>query len=331
MTSRRQFITVGALALAGVPGAARAQGRISIATNPAGTLYYQLGGGFAKLLSDKLGVQAIVQPYAGTSAYLPLVESGEVTMALSSTLDAGSAYRGEQGRSSMLKLRSLARIFPLRYALLVRKDAPIRSVADLRGKRLVLSFKANIGLDPINTTVLASAGLKESDVVPTNVAGIPQGVRGVVEGTIDGTWVAVGIPVVKEAHASVGIRYVDLKGPNFTEAFLGSRVPGLFPLTVEPSPSLPEVTEPIQVIGYDVFMMVSAGMAAAEAQKLLGVLHENFGALQKDYPALRTGDPARVASPTNTVPFHPGAVEYFKAKGLWTPRNEAQEKKITRG
>jgi hypothetical protein len=30
------------------------------------------------------------------------------------------------------------------------------------------------------------------------------------------------------------------------------------------------------------------------------------------------------------VPFHPGAVEYYKAKALWTPRNDAQEKKITR-
>lgn len=330
MTSRRQFITAGALALAGIPAARAQGGRISIATNPAGTLYYQLGGGFAKLLNEKLGVQAIVQPYAGTSAYLPLVESGEVTMALSSTLDAGSAYRGEQGRNSMLKLRSLARIFPLRYALLVRKDSPIRSVADLRGKRLVLSFKANVGLDPINTTVLESAGLKEADVVATNVAGIPQGVRGVVEGTIDGTWVAVGIPVVMEAHASVGIRYVNLGGPNFTEEFLSSRVPGLFPLTVNPAPNLPEVTEPVQVIGYDVFMMVSASMPADRARAILGALHEGFAGLQKDYPALRAGDPKRIASATNTVPFHPAAVEYYKAKSLWTPRNDAQEKKIAR-
>lgn len=331
MTTRREFLAAGAALLAAANGALAQSGRISIATNPAGTLYYQLGGGFAKLLNEKLGVQAIVQPYAGTSAYLPLVESGEVTMALSSTLDAGSAYRGEQGRNSMLKLRSLARIFPLRYALLVRKDSPIRSVADLRGKRVVLSFKANIGLDPINTTVLASAGLKESDVVPANVAGIPQGVRGVVEGNIDGTWVAVGIPVVKEAHASVGIRYVDLGGPNFTEAFLSSRVPGLFPLTVGPSPALPEVTEPVQVIGYDVFMMVSANMPAAEAKRILAALDEGFPGLQQDYPALRAGDPKRIASATNTVPFHPAAVEYYKAKGLWTPRNDAQEKKITRG
>jgi hypothetical protein len=331
MTTRREFLGAGAALLAAANGALAQSGRISIATNPAGTLYYQLGGGFAKLLNEKLGVQAIVQPYAGTSAYLPLVESGEVTMALSSTLDAGSAYRGEQGRNSMLKLRSLARIFPLRYALLVRRDSPIRSVADLRGKRVVMSFKANIGLDPINTTVLAAAGLKESDVVPANVAGIPQGVRGVVEGTIDGTWVAVGIPVVMEAHASVGIRYVNLGGPNFTEEFLSSRVPGLFPLTVNPAPNLPEVTEPVQVIGYDVFMMVSASMPAAEAKRILAALDEGFPGLQKDYPALRAGDSKRIASPTNTVPFHPAAIEYFKAKSLWTPRNDAQEKKITRG
>lgn len=329
MTSRRQFIALAGLALAGVP-AARAQGRISIATNPAGTLYYQLGGGFAKLLNEKLGVQAIVQPYAGTSAYLPLIESGEVTMALSSTLDAGSAYRGEQGRTSMLRLRSLARMFPLRYAMLVRQDSPIRKVADLRGRRVVLNFKANVGLNPLNHTVLATAGLTEKDVVPTDVAGITQGVRAVVEGTTDATWVAVGIPAVKEAHASVGIRYVDLSGPNFTEDFLDSRVPGLFPFTVNPAKNLPEVTEPIQVVGYDIFMMVSADMPAERARSILGALHEGFPGLQKDYPALRSGDVKRIASPTNTVPFHPAAAEYYREKGLWTAQNEAQEKRITR-
>ncbi|MGH8669136.1 MAG: TAXI family TRAP transporter solute-binding subunit, partial [Burkholderiales bacterium] len=318
MTTRRQFITVGALAIAGVPAARAQGGRINIATNPAGTLYYQLGGGFAKLLNEKLGVQAIVQPYAGTSAYLPLIGSGEVTMALSSTLDAGSAYRGEQGRTSMLKLRSLARMFPLRYALLVRKDSPIQKVGDLRGRRVVLNFKANVGLNPLNHAVLATAGLTEKDVVPTDVAGIPQGVRGVVEGTTEGTWVAVGIPVVKEAHASVGIRYVDLSGPNFTEEFLGSRVQGLFPITVPPAPNLPEVTEPIQVVGYDIFMMVSADMPAERARTILGALHEGFPGLQNDYPALRSGDVKRIASPTNTVPFHPAAIDYYRSKGLWS-------------
>lgn len=330
MTTRREFLAAGAALLAASNGALAQSGRISIATNPAGTLYYQLGGGFAKLLNEKLGVQAIVQPYAGTSAYLPLIESGEVTMALSSTLDAGSAYRGEQGRSSMLKLRSLARMFPLRYALLVRKDSPIRKVADLRGRRVVLNFKANVGLNPLNHAVLATAGLTEKDVVPTDVAGIPQGVRGVVEGTTEGTWVAVGIPVVKEAHASVGIRYVDLSGPNFTEEFLGSRVRGLFPITVNPAANLPEVTGPIQVVGYDIFMMVSADMPAERARSILGALHEGFPGLQNDYPALRAGDVKRIASPTNTVPFHPAAVDYYRAKGIWSAQNEAQEKRITR-
>lgn len=330
MTTRREFLAAGAALLAATNGALAQSGRISIATNPAGTLYYQLGGGFAKLLNEKLGVQAIVQPYAGTSAYLPLIESGEVTMALSSTLDAGGAYRGEQGRSSMLKLRSLARMFPLRYALLVRKDSPIRKVADLRGRRVVLNFKANVGLNPLNHAVLATAGLTEKDVVPTDVAGIPQGVRGVVEGTTDGTWVAVGIPVVKEAHASVGIRYVDLSGPNFTEKFLGSRVQGLFPITVKPAPNLPEVSEAIQVVGYDIFMMVSADMPAERARSILGVLHEGFPGLQNDYPALRAGDVKRIASATNTVPFHPAAIDYYRSKGLWSAQNDAQEKRITR-
>jgi TRAP transporter TAXI family solute receptor len=333
MTDRRSFLaSTASLALAQIAGLRAAHGqakRITIGTNPAGTFYYVLGGGLAKLFVEKLGARAVAQPYAGSSVYLPMINDGEVTMGLSSTLDSGGAYRGDQGRTPNRKLRSLARMWPLRYAMVVRRDSPIRTAADLRGKRVVMSFKANVSLAPIHHAVLASVGMTAADITPVDVAGIPQGIRAVVDGSADATWAAVGIPATREAHASVGIRYVDFAGPNFTQDFLNARVPGLFPMSLAPSPTLPEVTESVQITGFDVFIVVSADMPAAQARQIIEVIYDAYPGLQQTYPALRLGAQKELARATNTVPFHPGAVPFFKAKGLWTPQNDAQEKRIT--
>src|SRR5690554_5629480 len=131
--TRRQFIGAAGAAVAlapGLPAFAQAK-RITIGTNPAGSIYYSLGGGLAKVLTEKMGVQAIVQPMAGSSVALPLVNNGELTTSLASTLDSGAAYRGEndyQGKA-MKNLRSLVRIFSLPYTFTVRADSGIKTIA----------------------------------------------------------------------------------------------------------------------------------------------------------------------------------------------------------
>ena len=54
-------------------------------------------------------------------------------------------------------------------------------------------------------------------------------------------------------------------------------------------------------------------------------LHESFTALQAEHPVLRTGAASLVGAPTNPIPYHPGAVTYFKSKGLWTADNDRVE------
>ncbi|MGE0315303.1 MAG: TAXI family TRAP transporter solute-binding subunit [Lautropia sp.] len=327
---RRILLNATAVLPASLALPARAEiKRITIGTNPVGTFYYVLGGGLAKLFSEELGIRSIVQPYAGSSVYLPMIDAGDVTMGLSSSLDSGGAYRGEQGRDRNRNLRSLARLWPLRYALVVRKDSPIRTPADLKGKRVVINFKANVSLSPIHHAVLKSAGLTDKDVVAVDVAGLPQGIKGVVDGSIDATWAAVGIPAIKEAHAAVGVRYVELAGPNFTETFLDNEVPGLFPIGIAPAPNLPEVDAPLTTTGFDVFLVGSSTLDDATVGKLLGTIHSAFGALQKDYPTMRQAKIEDMGRASNTVPYHPGAVAFYKSKGLWTPANDEKQKRVT--
>ena len=332
--TRRRFLGTASAAVAlapYMPAFAQIR-RVTIGTNPAGSIYFTLGGGLAKVLTEKMGVQAIVQPFAGSSVYLPLVDNGEVTAGLSSTLDSGAAYRGDleyKGRATK-KLRSLARIFSLPYTFTVRADSGIKTVADLKGKKVVMEFKALLGLRPMNEALIQAGGLKLSDVTPMTVAGLKQGLDALADKAVDATAVAAGIAMVQEANASIpgGVRYLDVTGPNATDAFMAKTLPGSSLMTLAPNPRMPEVKEPVKIGTYDVFLVVGAGLSDADASKMTSVLIDNWADLQKDYPALRASKLDDLSRSSNVVPYHPGAIAAYKTKKMWTERNDAAQKAI---
>lgn len=318
------------LAVAGVAtlaaGAASAVDRITVGTNPQGTIYFTIGGGIAAALQDALGVPATVQPYTGSSAYLPLISAGEVTLGLNSSLDLAGARAGEFGEP-MENLRVLARLWPLNVALVARADLGITGVAELAGKRVVTDLSALKAMSDVSKLMLELSGLSASDVESVTVAGLAPGMEGLTENALDATLVAVGIPLTQQAQATIpgGIRYLSVEGPDATSENADAKMPGLYLAEVQPSPRLPEVTEPVTVAAFDVFLSVSADMSDEDATAILAALHDGLPQLKADYPALGPASQERLALPSNTVPYHPAAVEFFTSKGLWTEENAARD------
>ena len=307
--------------------AADAQGRVTIATNPQGSLYYTVGGGMAAALQNALGQRVTVQPHAGSTVYLPLVAAGEVTVGINSSLDTGAVARGDYGGDPQQDLRMLARLWPLRVALVTRASDDMIEVSDLAGKRVVTDFAALQSVSIVNQTILQAGGLSVDDVEGVSVSSLGPGMTGLTEGNLDATGIAVGIPLTQQAHAAIpgGIRYLNITGENATTEFVNAIYPGTYLVTVDPTPRMPEVTEQFQTIGYDVFLTASADLPDAQATEILSALYDVFDDLREDYPPIRSGMRDAFATPSNTVPFHPAAVAFFKDRGMWTEANEARE------
>ena len=82
-----------ALALAGAFGA-HAQ-TLGIGTAPQGSIGYNMGSAIAKALQETEKIQSRVQPYSGSSAIFPLVNTGEVDLTVGNVLEAQEAANGE--------------------------------------------------------------------------------------------------------------------------------------------------------------------------------------------------------------------------------------------
>jgi TRAP transporter TAXI family solute receptor len=319
------FIALAAMAF--MTAGATAQSRITIGTNPQGSLYYTVGGGMAAALQEALGRQVTVQPFAGSTVYLPLVANGEVTVGINSSVDTGGIYTGAYGTEPQKDLRMLARLWGLRVGMVSRANDNLIEIKDLKGKRVVTEFTALKAVSILNQTMIQAGGLSLDDVEAVTVSSLKPGMDALTEGSLDATSIAVGIPMTQQAQASIpgGIRYVSITGPNATEEYVDELFPGTYLVTIEPTARLPEVTEPVTVMGYDVYLTTSAKLRDEDATAILTALYDVFPQLREDYAPIRSGTTEQFSATSNTVPYHPAAVAFFKEKGMWTDANVAHD------
>jgi TRAP transporter TAXI family solute receptor len=308
-------------------GQAAAQGRITIGTNPQGSLYYTVGGGMAAALQGALQRPVTVQPFTGSSVYIPLLAAGEVTVGINSSIDMGGWYRGDYGNEPISSLRMLARLWPLRIALTARADSGMTEIKDLAGKRVVTDYSSLAAVGLVNQATLLAGGVELDEVERVTVSGLQPGMDGLVENDLDATGVAVGIPMTQQAHATIpgGIVYLSVTGDNATSEFINSVFPGVYLMTVDPSPRMPEVIEPVTVPAYDVYLTTDASLPDDEARAILEALYDALPQLKQDYPAIGLAQQDLMAQPSNTVPYHPAAVTFFEEKGLWSAENEERD------
>jgi TRAP transporter TAXI family solute receptor len=304
--------------------------RVTVATGPAGTLYHQIGTSLSTLIEQELDVASTARPHTGSSLYIPQMHRGELPFGLNNSTDTAAAYRGQLVYSRPLdNLRAVMLVArsPLQY--FVRGDSGIHSMAELRGRPVVTSFRANVPFDIINAATLATADLTLQDVKAVTVAGVPDAIRALVEGRVAAASTLLGIPAFREANATVpgGLRILPL-GPN--ESALTS-MPGFDAVEVQPGPAAPGISVPTRVARMDIYLNSSVLVSAADVYRVVSTVHRNWAALQETLPAFRTVAADDIVPVNIGHPWHEGAVQYFREAGLWTEAHEARQQALLRG
>jgi TRAP transporter TAXI family solute receptor len=314
-----------------------AQPTATIGANPPGSVLYAIGSGLGKVAADAGAVRLNVQPYSGTSTFLPLLESGELELGLNNAVDVGLAYRGPSfligGRNPFPHvpgIRLVMRVAPLVVAPVVRRDSPIKTIHDVKGKRVTGEYRANLAIWYNVFGELASAGLTWNDVRVVPVAALNDGIDALVQGRADVASYALNGAKVREADAAIGVRHVSIDCSPEGERRMRAAVPGYYPRRFKAGEAFAVVDE-MCAIGYDFYVIAGKGASDPVVEGLLRATWEQGDKLAQFHPVLREWSRERMASADMTIPYHPAAVRFFRERGTWTPEIEQAQQRLISG
>jgi len=204
---------------------------------------------------------------------------------------------------------------------MVKKDSPIKTIADLKGKRVPVGYVSGRIFHYIADANLVTAGLSEKDLNGLPVLGFVEGVHAFMNGRVDAAYVSLNAAVAREAMAAVpgGWRYLSLGNAPGTVEKMRAVIPSR-PHAVRPGNNAVGVVEdPTFLFSIDFTLVAGAQVPDDVVYKLAKTMYENKAELIKTLAAFQDFDPKQMAQP-HPMPYHPGAIKFYKEVGLWPPK-----------
>jgi TRAP transporter TAXI family solute receptor len=330
MTTLRAIALSSALAFAAT--AAHAQ-TISLITTPAGTFSNSAASAMAKVVTEKAKIRMTVQAQA-SSGYEEL-EEGTAELTVSNSFDSTFWATGTgdyQGKGPSKVIRHVAAIVPYRVAMHVRADSNIKTIADLKGKRVSSDFNAQKTIGRIIAAHLANGGLTYKDVIGVPAPNVFRQAEDFKGGKVDVMFFAMGSPQVKEAAAALGgLRVLDVDASPAAVKRMQEFLPGAYIITVDPNPALDGVTHPgTKLVAFDMNLNSSTKVSDDVIYRLVKVLYENKQDLVATFPPLGLFDPKQMAKPQIGIEFHPGAIKFYQEAGIWQAKAAGGAKAATK-
>jgi hypothetical protein len=275
-----------------------------------------------KVVQAHSDLQVRVIPVAGTTATLAAVQNKQAEFTIGDVNNMADAINGVdmfRDLKPMPNLRVVVKLVDFPIGIMVRKDSGMSKLEDLKGKRYPVGWQAFPNGIPLSLGVLATAGMTLDDVKGINVSGLIPAADDFKTGKLDATMIAPPAPKVKEVDAAVGgIRWLAI--PDTPEAL--ARVQKVKPdygiMTVRPPSPLVGVTEPTNFLRIHVLITAGTHVSDATVYKFAKAMVEHRAELVKGHPIFNGfHTDKRMAVQFTSVKYHPGAIKYFKEKGLW--------------
>jgi TRAP transporter TAXI family solute receptor len=303
------------LALVTVPATAQT---VSIVSTPSGSYTNSAGAAMAKVITEKSKIRTILQAQQ-QQGQIP-VEAGENEFGMGNSFDMtffASGTGDYEGQGKKPKIRMAATLIPYRVAIHVRADSNIKTIADLKGKRIAGGFNAQKTIARITETLLASAGLSYKDMVEVLAPNVSRAAEDFTAGKTDALFFALGSAAVKQASATVGgLRVLPIDDSPAALQRMEALLPGSYTVEVKPSPNIDGVSEPTKVLAFDMVLITSTDVPERTVYEVVKALHQNKPALAATFAPFNLLQPDKMSKPVKDVPFHAGALKYFQEAGI---------------
>jgi hypothetical protein len=314
----------GVVAACGPQGAGGLTQRLSVSTGGTGGVYYPYGGGVAKVISDHVdGVEATAEVSGGSVDNLKFIANRDSDLAfvLADSLDDAAAGRGAFADFGTVPARAIAVLYDNLNQLVTLEGKGIEMVADLRD-RIVSTGSPGSGTEITAFRILEAAGLNPDTDIRKQSLGAAQSVDAIKDDKIDAFFWSGGIPTgsVLDLASTPGRTVKLVSNTDTLPLLLQQYGDAVYHAVTIPGITYPGMSGDVEVIGVANVLVAHEGMSEDMAYRITQALFEHHGDLAAIHPeaAKLSLESAVVGS---TVPFHEGAIRYYREQQAWTGTN----------
>ena len=287
---------------------------INILTGGTSGVYYPLGVGISKIYAEKIKDSKVqVQATKASVENLNLLQDGkgEIAFVLGDSVKfawAGDAEAGFKGKLD--KLRLIGAIYPNYIQIVASKESNIKTLADLKGKRISVGA-AKSGTELNSRAIFAAAGMSYKDLAKVEYLPYAESVELIKNRQLDATLQSAGIGVASLKDLANSVEIVVVTVPASVVKKMGAPfVSGKIPANTYKGQTTDVTTA--AVINY---LVTRKDVSDATAYQMTKLFYENLPALVASHAAAKDIT-LKDAAKNSPIPLHPGAIKFYKEKGL---------------
>ena len=304
---------VAGIALCAPAGAA--EQFVNVLTGGTSGVYYPLGVALANDIGKAMpGVKTSVQATKASVENLNLLQAGRGEIAFTLGDSLSDAWKGNEEagfKTPLKKLRGIAAIYPNYIQIVARADAGIKSLADLKGKKISVGAPKS-GTELNARVILNAAGITYKDFAKVEYLPFGESVELMKNRQLDVTLQSAGLGVsaLRDLATSVDIVVV----PITPEVIKKTGDPAYLPATI-PANTYRGQTADVPAAAVQNYLVTHDGVSNETAYGMTKALWTGLDQLVAAHSAAKAID-LKHALDGMPVPLHPGAEKYYREVGL---------------
>ncbi|OKO68000.1 TAXI family TRAP transporter solute-binding subunit [Bradyrhizobium sp. NAS96.2] len=313
MNSKLMAAAIVAASVLAAP-VAQAEQFINVLTGGTSGVYYPLGVAIGKIYGDKIpGVKTQVQATKASVENLVLLQQGrgEIAFTLGDSLKAAWEGDAEAGFKTKLdKLRTIGAIYPNYIQIVATADSGIKTLADLKGKSLSVGAPKS-GTELNSRAILAAAGMSYKDLGKVEYLPFAESVDLMKNRQLNATLQSAGLGVASLKDLSTSSDITVVAVPKETVDKIGSP----FVSVVIPANTYTGQDKDVPTAAVVNYLVTSSAVSDDLAYQMTKLIYESLPELANAHAAGKEIK-LEAAATGSPVPLHPGAIRYYKEKGL---------------
>ena len=289
------------------------KGRLRIGTAGEGGNYNSLGKALSQTLQkDPYKINVEVKTTAGSAANIRLLSQDYLELAIAQSDVIDEMYAGTLDTQAMKGYSAIASLYPEPVQIVVRADSGIASVSDLAGKKVSVG-EADSGTQKNAAQILQAYGLTSNMLTVQNMT-YAEASKALGDGSIDAMFCTAGAPaqVITDLSGTIPVSLVPIEGQQ-SDLLTGAY--GFYAKAVIPAGTYKGQDSDVTTLAVMSVLLASDKTPADKIYTITGALFKEKAALNDAVP-VEFDLQEQKAVESVTIPFHPGAAQYYQECGI---------------